>query len=198
MARPREFDIDDALQRAMNVFWTHGYDAASLPVLLDGMGLTRGSLYKAFSDKKNLFLKVLNRYEVEAVIPATTLLTTGPADGLERIKAQFDSVIECARQGDSRGCLLCSSAAGVAAVDTDIEEIVHAQFDLMSNAFDVALKESNAFCDAGEQYRAETANLLLSQYVGLRILVRSKAPLARLQQCVKALDQLLSVTRYRY
>ena len=49
MARPREFEIDDALQDAMAVFWRKGYDGASLPDLLDGMGIARGSLYKALS-----------------------------------------------------------------------------------------------------------------------------------------------------
>jgi TetR/AcrR family transcriptional repressor of nem operon len=48
MARPREFDIDEALERAMNVFWSKGYEGASLQDLLDAMNIARGSLYKAF------------------------------------------------------------------------------------------------------------------------------------------------------
>ena len=63
MARPRVFDTDVALSGAMDVFWEHGYEGASRPYLLIGMHLTRGSLYKAFNDKKSLFLTVLNRYE---------------------------------------------------------------------------------------------------------------------------------------
>ena len=59
MARPREFDTTTALNGAMNEFWTKGYDGASLPDLLEGMGITRGSLYKAFTDKKTLFLPTL-------------------------------------------------------------------------------------------------------------------------------------------
>ena len=75
MARPRAFNTDQAIDKAMQVFWTHGYEGASLPDLLDGMGLTRGSLYKAFTDKKTLFLKVLDHYENEAVKAAVDLLT---------------------------------------------------------------------------------------------------------------------------
>ena len=67
MARPREFEPEEAIQKAMQVFWEHGYEGASLPDLLAGMGLTRGSLYKAFKDKKSLFLLVLDRYEMSAV-----------------------------------------------------------------------------------------------------------------------------------
>ena len=66
MARPRVFDTDVALSGAMDVFWEHGYEGASRPYLLIGMHLTLGSLYKAFNDKKSLFLTVLNRYEDSA------------------------------------------------------------------------------------------------------------------------------------
>lgn len=192
MARPREFDIDDALTRAMSVFWAHGYDAASLPALLDGMGLTRGSLYKAFIDKKSLFIRVLNRYEVEAVRPAAALLTTGPVDGLDRIRTLFDDVVGVVRNGDHRGCLLCSAAAGAAAVDADIAEIVHIQLGQMQDAFDVALSQSAVYSNISDRDRRETASLLLSQYVGLRVLVRSNASIQTLEQSVNAMIRLIS------
>lgn len=187
MARPREFDTDSALADAMNVFWEHGYDAASLRQLLTGMGLTRGSLYKAFIDKKSLFLRVLNRYEVEAVQPAVALLTTSPVDGIERINTLFASVIETAQGGDRRGCLLCSAAAGPAAVDEDIAEIVHGQLGNMRQAFDDALAQSQAWATVGHEERSEAAYLLMSQYVGVRVLVRSNAPIWKVQRCVSAL-----------
>ena len=92
MARPREFDPDKALEQAMDVFWQHGYEGASLPDLLSGMGLTRGSLYKAFKDKRSLFLLVLNRYEQIAVAQAVALLGDDSIpDGADRIDALFAS-----------------------------------------------------------------------------------------------------------
>lgn len=191
MARPREFDTEKALTDAMNVFWKHGYDAASLQVLLNGMGLTRGSLYKAFTDKKTLFLKILDRYEEEAVDPAVALLTTGPADGLARINALFDMVVDAVRNGDERGCMLCSAAAGPAAVDYDISVSVHAQLNKMKAAFGTALAQSDAYGAAGLQVHREMASLLLTQYVGLRILVRSNATVEVLQDSVAAIARLM-------
>lgn len=191
MARPREFDPDSALKDALNVFWEHGYDAASLRELLAGMGLTRGSLYKAFVDKKSLFLRVLNRYEAEAVQSAVTHLTTGPTDGVVRIKTLFASVIETAQAGDRRGCLLCSAAAGPAAVDEDIAEIVHLQLGVMQQAFEDALAQSQAWENVDSEERGEAACLLLSQYVGVRVLVRSNAPIAEIQKCVNALLRIM-------
>lgn len=60
--RPREFDIDKALDRAMKVFWRKGYEGASLPDLTKAMRINRPSLYAAFGDKEALFRKALDRY----------------------------------------------------------------------------------------------------------------------------------------
>jgi len=175
----------------MNVFWQHGYDAASLPELLTGMGLTRGSLYKAFVDKKSLFLKVLNRYEVEAVDPAVALVTTSPKDGAERIDMLFDSIVAAVKNGDQRGCLLCSAAAGPSAVDTDISDVVQQQLRKMSQAFHVALTQSSAHVDTVDQDRRNMASLLLSQYVGLRVMVRSNSPIEAIQESVTAIKKVV-------
>jgi TetR/AcrR family transcriptional repressor of nem operon len=191
MARPREFDIDSALVDAMNVFWQHGYDAASLPELLNGMGITRGSLYKAFVDKKTLFLTVLNRYEVEVVDPAVALLTLGSEDGLERIDALFSSVIEAVQNGDQRGCLLCSAAAGPSAVDTDIAEVVQLQLRKMSDAFYIAFTQSAIHSASHEQDRRNMARLLLTQYVGLRVMVKSNTQIETIQESINALHKVV-------
>ncbi len=60
--RPRTFDIDHALDRAVEVFWKHGYQDASLHELTEAMGLSKPSLYAAFGDKEALYLKGLQRY----------------------------------------------------------------------------------------------------------------------------------------
>jgi AcrR family transcriptional regulator len=60
--RPRSFDTDHALDRALNVFWRKGYDGASLPDLTEAMGINKPSLYAAFGNKSDLFLKAIDRY----------------------------------------------------------------------------------------------------------------------------------------
>ena len=62
MARPREFDEDEVLDRAMHVFWAKGYEGTSMADLLSAMGLTNSSLYKAFGSKENLFRRTMERY----------------------------------------------------------------------------------------------------------------------------------------
>lgn len=60
--RPRKFDLELALERAMHVFWRNGFEGASLDDLTAAMGISRPSLYAAFGDKHSLFLQVLDRY----------------------------------------------------------------------------------------------------------------------------------------
>jgi AcrR family transcriptional regulator len=63
--RPREFDVDEALASALRVFWSKGYEGASLTDLTEAMGITRPSLYAAFGNKEALFRKALDLYERE-------------------------------------------------------------------------------------------------------------------------------------
>jgi AcrR family transcriptional regulator len=62
LGRPRAFDVDQALDRALYVFWRKGYEGASLSDLTRAMGINRPSLYAAFGDKEGLFRKALDRY----------------------------------------------------------------------------------------------------------------------------------------
>src|SRR5437016_7336822 len=62
VGRPRAFDVDQALDQALKVFWRKGYEGASLPDLTRAMGINRPSLYAAFGNKQSLFCKALHRY----------------------------------------------------------------------------------------------------------------------------------------
>jgi AcrR family transcriptional regulator len=64
--RPREFDVEQALERAMELFWRHGYEGTSLADLTAALGITRPSLYAAFDSKQALFLRALDLYESRA------------------------------------------------------------------------------------------------------------------------------------
>ncbi len=66
IGRPREFDTEEALERALDLFWRQGYEGTSLSDLTRALGITRASLYAAFGNKESLFRLVLDRYEAKA------------------------------------------------------------------------------------------------------------------------------------
>ncbi len=102
--RPREFDADKALVAALRVFWSKGYEGASLTDLTEAMGITRPSLYAAFGNKEALFRKALDLYECEKLCYITKAMEAPTARGvaerlLEGALANQTSIDE------PRGCL---------------------------------------------------------------------------------------------
>lgn len=195
MARPREFDTEAVIAKAMDVFWTYGYEEASLQELLDGMGIARGSLYKAFEDKRSLFMIVLEHYEREAVAPAVNALSSpDTVDGAERIGFVFHQVIDDVRKGDRRGCLICSAANGPATGDPEIAMTVHRVLDQMRKGFELAIAASKKHKKFNPAERRGLADALTTQYVGLRVLARSHAPVSVLERSVASMQHLLQVS----
>lgn len=103
MARPRTFDEDVVLNRALEAFWASGYAATSLTDLEAATGLAKGSLYKAFGDKRALFLRTLDRYldEGQRAVRAMLSREDSPAAGLE---GWLRSVAAQATAPARRGC----------------------------------------------------------------------------------------------
>ncbi|MEM8655296.1 MAG: TetR/AcrR family transcriptional regulator [Pseudomonadota bacterium] len=193
MARPRTFDIDDALEKAMHVFWAHGYEGASLPDLLDGMGLTRGSLYKAFTDKKTLFLKVLERYEMQAVKAGVAMLGN-PAipNGAERIMSMFQGSYQRVLDGDARGCLLCTAAAGPSTYDDEIAKAVSRGLGELRDGVHTALGASPKHATLTPAERGALADMIIAQYVGLRTMARARVDHDTLHNIVRSVGVMLA------
>jgi AcrR family transcriptional regulator len=105
IGRPRQFDPERAIERALEVFWRKGYEAASLPDLTRAMGINRPSLYAAFGNKEELFRRVLDRYATaEATFIATALEKPTASQVIEHIfRGQFDFLTS---KHHPRGCLL--------------------------------------------------------------------------------------------
>ena len=124
MARPREFDTEEALEKALQVFWAKGYEAASLCDLIGAMGISKSSFYEAFGSKRDLFLATLDRYnEHEAGRHARDLI-----EGAESVRAGIAAVFErqievMAGQGDRRGCFLNNCAVEMAPHDPAVRRI---------------------------------------------------------------------------
>jgi AcrR family transcriptional regulator len=109
VGRPREFELDEALHRAMLLFWRKGYEGTSLSDLTEALGITRPSLYAAFGNKEELFRRVLDRYDEGTAgfllgsIEAATARAV--VEGLLRGAADFHS-----NPNNPPGCLMVHGA----------------------------------------------------------------------------------------
>ena len=116
--RPREFCVDAALGAALQVFWSKGYEGASLTDLTEAMGVTRPSLYAAFGNKEALFLKALDLYEREKLAFMREALEAPTARGVaERI---LRNALRAQTGSGPRGCL---AVIGAQACGTEAESV---------------------------------------------------------------------------
>jgi AcrR family transcriptional regulator len=104
VGRPRAFDVDSALDRAVEVFWRHGYEGASLSDLTEAMGINRPSLYAAFGSKEDLFRKAVARYADVDMAYAREALEQPTAYGVAEalLRRQLDALTQ---PGRPAGCL---------------------------------------------------------------------------------------------
>ena len=120
--RPRSFDREVGLDSAIKVFWAKGYEATSVDDLTQQMGIKPPSLYAAFGNKHELFMKGLDRYaETIGHVPTDAFLKE--PELRQAVKALFDKTIQCATTPQRpRGCLLVSVATEMAASDPAVQK----------------------------------------------------------------------------
>ncbi|WP_246660523.1 TetR/AcrR family transcriptional regulator [Nitratireductor sp. XY-223] len=159
LGRPRTFDYDAALLQAMNVFWAKGYDGASLRDLTKAMGITGPSMYAAFGDKRELYLKTIDRYaDVDGCEPVVTF--EAEPDIEKAVRGFLESVIDHATDNDSgaKGCFLASSVStNIGQVDGVAERVECAIEDTdrrLAARFDKEIAKGNLPADFPSLERA--------------------------------------------
>ncbi|MGG1517797.1 TetR/AcrR family transcriptional regulator [Paenibacillus oryzisoli] len=110
MARSKEFDMNLVLHKAMEVFGHYGYEGTSLPILLEGLGIARQSLYDTYGTKKDLFIKAVKHYVNEKSSAVVVLL--GKSESVkEAIHEIFREIVFVLQDEDRRKeCFILSSA----------------------------------------------------------------------------------------
>jgi TetR/AcrR family transcriptional repressor of nem operon len=173
--RPRQFEFEHAIEDAMQVFWTKGYQGTALPDLLAATKLSRGSLYAAFGDKHNLFLLVLDRYIDLALTRLDLDLGTGGnsmagiATCIENYVARTDG------EAGQRGCLVVATAMEIAAQDQEVALRISRFFEAfeirLSRALQRAQDDGSARKDADP---AAAAYMLVCFLEGLRVVRKTR------------------------
>jgi len=121
LGRPREFDADEALARALDVFCRNGYEGTSITDLTDAMGINRPSLYAAFGNKEALFQKALERYLTDKFARAEAALADPDIrTAIERLLLSF--VDAQTDPGHPRGCLAVNGALACSEANEQVRQ----------------------------------------------------------------------------
>ena len=121
VGRPREFDEATVLEAAMEAFWHHGYEATSLADLCKFTGLNKGSLYQAFGDKHQLFMKALEHY-AEWTFRDVAAVAFQSESPLENIRAVILKV--CSDSCEEKGCMMINSIVELAPHDPEVKAVL--------------------------------------------------------------------------
>ncbi len=175
MARQKEFDRTQALEKAMRIFWQQGYAATSMQDLVEGMGIGRGSLYDTFGSKEKLYHEALAHYQ-STCGNSSFLPLTQPGAGAEEIVQVFQNIFDDALgEAENRGCFVVQSATERSRCDDKVFKQFSASIDNMQVMFERALQNAQTSGNfAADQLPRATAHVLVSHVLGLRTLARTQ------------------------
>lgn len=187
MARPKEFEREVVLDRAMKVFWSEGYEATSIQHLVDRMGIQRGSLYDTFGDKRSLFFAAIERYD--RMVTSKLLATLEEGSGKAAIRRFFELKVEVSVEpGRPRGCLVTNSTAELASRDRGTNTRVGAALKKIEAGFHHAVVRAQ---QAGEIDRSRNARALAryltSSAQGLSVMAKAFPDRAVLRDIVRVI-----------
>ncbi len=175
MARPKEFNEKDVLEKAMLLFWQKGYFQASIQDLVDTMGINRASLYGAFSDKHNLYILALERYRQQDVSQLLTLFNRNlPAKPF--FEAVFDNVIVGLTDDPHRkGCFLTNATLEMLPDDFEVQTLVSTNIAFLQEIFMEVLNNSLKNNELNSKISITIlADFLISQMYGLRMIGKAQ------------------------
>jgi len=193
MGRPRAFDVDEALDKALSVFWEKGYEGASLSELTSAMGIKPPSLYAAFGNKEDLFRRALDRYEeVKGGLMDEALAAPGVRQAMEQLLCHAASS-QC-EKGSPHGCMLVT--AGLAggeessAIRDELARRRQASCTRIRKRFERAKKEGDL---PGDTNPAALARYVTAVMNGISVQAAGGATKKELQQVAEMALKVLPV-----
>src|SRR5882724_5481221 len=173
MARPKEFDRDIAVERAMSVFWSKGYAATSTDDLLQAMKIGRQSMYDTFGDKRRLYVEALERYQRESVAGHIKRLRS-IASPLAGIEALVVGVISSDRAMREKGCMGVGAICEFGNADSELAELRVRSGGMLRKALVERLQDAQAAGEVGETVDIEhAARFVQTTMLGLQVAAKA-------------------------
>jgi TetR/AcrR family transcriptional repressor of nem operon len=176
MARKKEFDEDELLGKAVELFWRKGYNATSAQDLVDGLGINRSSLYNTYIDKRTLFKKSLAQYQATETGAMLSMLAKAE-DPEATIKHIFDSLVkESSEDKLLKGCFMVNTAVELAGYDQEIGEMVGNNNQSVEDALTKLIEKGQQAGQFSTRSPARTlARFVFSNISGIRVAARTGA-----------------------
>jgi TetR/AcrR family transcriptional repressor of nem operon len=193
MARPRQFDEQDAVTRAADLFWRRGYNATSVRDLGAELDLTPSSLYRTFTDKHTLFLRALDHYRATDSAEAERRLGTDGRPVRQVLREWLTWLVTCPPEGEAgRGCFVVNTATELGATDPEVTQRTEAAFEVTRQAIRSLLHEGHRNGELPAALDLDAAvELLFTMVLGLRVRERAAHDPARLAAAIDAAIQTL-------
>ncbi len=191
--RPREFDMDAALDAAVVVFRERGYHAASLAELGAAMNLTVGSIYKAFADKRAIFIAAFDRYTVLRKVQLNQRLEPARS-GLDKVRAMLEFYADSSYGPEGRlGCLVVGSITELSLFDAEITSRLVASLRKVKMQFRDFIQSGQSDGSVSANIDPEaSASLLLSLVQGFRVVGKAGRTRAEMMAAVDEAMRLLA------
>jgi TetR/AcrR family transcriptional repressor of nem operon len=174
MARTKEFNEDQALDKAIEIFWHKGYNGTSAQDLVTHLGLSRSSLYDTFGDKQKLFAQSLLRYQKQSQDQVVKLLEESE-NVKETLRDIFkQAVVESLEDRITKGCFMVNSSVELAMHDDEIAKIVKNNSKTMEDVFTKAIQKGQESGHISKLQDAKVlARFIFNNYSGIRVLART-------------------------
>lgn len=172
MVRQREFNTDEVLALAMNLFWQHGYTNTSMKDVVQATGVQPGSLYSAFGDKEKLFQQVLRKYTQE-FFRASMPRHRSP---LECIQQWFEHLAEAMKNDPKqKGCLIINTVMEREAHSPSTIAIIEDRLDEIESFFCQNLNQAKLDGNLPKSFDVDvTAKAMLGSVVGMLAVARMR------------------------
>ncbi|MGF1478034.1 MAG: TetR/AcrR family transcriptional regulator [Cyanophyceae cyanobacterium] len=187
----KQFDTEVALSKAMEVFWAHGYEAASLSELLKNMGIGKKSLYDTFGNKQSLFLKAL-AYYAQTTIRELRDRLTAEGSAMTNLKHLLEEWQQMHSQPESCGCMLGTNIADFNTSDKAIAKVLREYLRQVEDSFYIALTRAQKQGELSSTVDPRNlARLLLCTTQGMALLSRVLEDDTTLEGTVQGILSLL-------
>ncbi|WP_214073588.1 TetR/AcrR family transcriptional regulator [Mucilaginibacter sp. dw_454] len=186
MARTKDFDEDEVLAKAIQLFWYKGYNGTSMQDLVDGLGISRSSLYDTYTDKHTLYMKALESYRKQGYAKIQEIIDDAtPAKETIRRLLEF-TTDEMLGDSQQKGCFMVNAEVEVALHDQEVNDVVCKNDQQLEESFYQLIKKGKDNGEISNPMDARAlARFIFNTVKGIQVTAKSTLDRAMFDNIIK-------------